>query len=83
MHGLIFETSVWLLAESTRLLPFLGHTPRITACQPAQTPSGGDSRDQTCEIIIRDPHKVQTTLPQSADHPQQVASIPDPSKYFQ
>ena len=22
MHGLIFETSVWLLAESTRLLPF-------------------------------------------------------------
>ena len=21
MHGLIFETSVWLLAESTRLLP--------------------------------------------------------------
>ena len=23
MHGLIFETSVWLLAESTRLLPYL------------------------------------------------------------
>ena len=32
MRRLIFETSVWLLTESTRLLSSLGHTPRITAC---------------------------------------------------
>ena len=44
MHGLIFETSVWLLAESTRLLPCHGthsHLPVYTSwfcrCQAAQS----------------------------------------------
>ena len=46
----IFETSIWLLAESTRLLPSLGHTPRITACRSEDTPTG-DSRDQAYEIM--------------------------------
>ena len=34
MHGLIFETSVWLLAESTRLLPSWFHGPAVSKHYP-------------------------------------------------
>ena len=59
MHGLIFETSVWLLVESTRLMHSLVHTPRITACRPEDTLTG-DSRDWTCEIM-RKKCRIPTT----------------------
>ena len=39
MHGLIFETSVWLLAESTRLLPSGFYGPAVPKHWPSTGPA--------------------------------------------
>lgn len=52
MHGLIFETSVWLLAESTRLLPFLSQTIISTHFHPCV--GLHLSMANQCAILIQD-----------------------------
>ena len=56
MHGLIFETSVWLLAESTRLLlrtRWLGHHVRVNKGMTRHTfalPVRGATCSRTCHV---------------------------------
>ena len=38
MHGLIFDKILLLLAESTKSMPSLGHTPRIMDSRSVENP---------------------------------------------
>ena len=60
MHGLIFETSVWLLAESTRLLNMKridASSAEAAALQNEVLSDGSQILKQYCKTVITSPCK--------------------------